>query len=53
MHVRYVLGTSERRTHREIGVARATQQYETRSHNDDDLRVALIRLTIQRQGNLL
>lgn len=38
------LGSSERRTCREIGVARSTQQYKSRAQNDDDLRLALIRL---------
>jgi putative transposase len=47
VHVRQKLGTSERRTCREIGVARSTQQYNSRAQNDDDLRLALIRLAKQ------
>jgi hypothetical protein len=44
VHVRQKLGTSERRTCREIGVARSTQQYNSKAQCDDDLRLALIRL---------
>jgi hypothetical protein len=44
MHVRQKLDTSERRTCREIGVARSTQQYNSKAQCDDDLRLALIRL---------
>ena len=47
MHVRQKLGTSERRTCREIGVARSTQQYKSKAQSDDDLRLALIRLAKQ------
>ncbi len=42
--MRQKLGTSERRTCREIGVARSTQQYNSKAQCDDDLRLALIRL---------
>ena len=45
--MRQKFGTSERRTCREIGVARSTQQYKPKSQNDDDLRLALIRLAKQ------
>ncbi len=45
--MRQKLGTSERRTCREIGVARSTLQYKSRAQNDDDLRLALIRLAKQ------
>ena len=45
--MRQKLGTSERRTCREIGVARTTQQYRCKPQNDDDLRLALIRLAKQ------
>lgn len=47
MHVRQKLGTSERRTCREVGVARSTQQYKSKLQNDDALRLALIRLAKQ------
>ncbi len=43
MHVRWKIGTSERRTCREVGVARSTQQYKSRHQLDDDLPPALIR----------
>ena len=45
--MRQKLGTSERRTCREVGVARSTQQYKSKLQNDDDLRLALIRLAKQ------
>lgn len=45
--MRQKLGTSERRTCREIGVARSTQQYKSKPQCDDDLRLALIRLAKQ------
>ena len=45
--MRQKLGTSERRTCREIGVARSTQQYNSKAQCDDDLRLALIRLAKQ------
>jgi len=44
VHVRQKLGTSERRTCREIGVARSTHQYASKPQDDDELRLALIRL---------
>jgi hypothetical protein len=44
VHVRQKLGTSERRSCREIGVARSTQQYNSKAQCDDELRLALIRL---------
>ncbi len=44
VHVRQKLGTSERRTCRELGVARSTQQYASKPQDDDELRLALIRL---------
>jgi hypothetical protein len=47
VHVRQKLGTSQRRTCREIGVARSTQQYKPISQDDDALRLALIRLAKQ------
>jgi transposase InsO family protein len=47
VHVRQKLGTSERRTCREIGVARSTQPYKPISQDDDALRLALIRLAKQ------
>ena len=47
MHVRHRLGTSERRTYREAGVARSTQHHKSQLRNDDDLRSALIRLAKQ------
>ena len=45
--MRQKLGTSERRTCRELGVARSTQQYKAMPRNEDALRVALIRLAKQ------
>ncbi|MEM8970996.1 MAG: IS3 family transposase [Pseudomonadota bacterium] len=45
--MRQKLGTSERRTCREIGVARSTLQYQSRCQDDDALRLALIRLAKQ------
>ena len=47
VHVRQKLGTSERRTCREIGLARATLQYKAKPQSDDRLRLALIRLAKQ------
>ena len=45
--MRQKLGTSERRTCRELSVARSTQQYKSKAQSDDDLRLALIRLAKQ------
>ena len=44
VHVRQKLGTSERRTCRELGLARSTHQYASKPQDDDELRLALIRL---------
>lgn len=45
--MRQRLDTSERRTCKTIGLARSTQQYKAVSQDDDDLRLALIRLAKQ------
>ena len=47
MHARQKLGTSERRTCQVIGLARSTLQYRAARTDDDDLRLALIRLAKQ------
>ena len=44
IHVRQKLDTSERRTCRTIGLARSTLRYQSRPNDDDELRLALIRL---------
>jgi putative transposase len=47
IETRQKLGTSERRTCQVLGVARSTQRYEAIPRNEDDLRLALIRLAKQ------
>lgn len=47
IQARQKLGTSERRTCEVLGVARSTLRYEAVSRNEDDLRLALIRLAKQ------
>ena len=47
LHPRQKLGTSERRTCQVLGVARSTLRYEVAFRNEDDLRLALIRLAKQ------
>jgi transposase InsO family protein len=47
VRVRQRLDTSERRTCKTIGLARSTQQYKAVSRDDEDLRLALIRLAKQ------
>ena len=47
VQARHKLGTSERRTCRVLGVARSTLRYESDAKNEDDLRLALIRLAKQ------
>ena len=47
VHVRQKLGTTERRTCACVGLARSTLRYRSTSPNDDDLRLALIRLAKQ------
>lgn len=44
---RQKFGTSERRTCSVLGLARSTLRYQTKSNNDDGLRLALIRLAKQ------
>ena len=47
IQARQKLGTSERRTCEVLGVARSTLRYEAVSRDEDDLRLALIRLAKQ------
>jgi transposase InsO family protein len=47
IQVRQRLDTSERRACKTIGLARSTLQYKAVSRDDDDLRLALIRLAKQ------
>ncbi len=47
MHTRQKLGKSERRTCRVVGLARSTLQYRSAEKDDDELRLALIRLAKQ------
>ena len=47
IRVRQRLDTSERRTCKTIGLARSTHQYKAVSRDDNDLRLALIRLAKQ------
>lgn len=47
MHSRQKLATSERRTCRVLGVARSTLQYRAATHDDEALRLAMIRLAKQ------
>ena len=47
IHVRQKLDTSERRTCKMIGLARSTLRYQTTPKDDDELRLALIRLAKQ------
>ena len=47
IQARQKLGTSERRTCQVLGIARSTLRYEVRAKDEDDLRLALIRLAKQ------
>ncbi len=47
IHARQKLGTSERRTCQVVGLARSTLRYRARSEDEDELRLALIRLSKQ------
>ena len=47
IHVRQKLDTSERRTCKTIGLARSTLRYQSAPKDDDELRLALIRLAKQ------
>ena len=47
VHARQRLGTAERRTCKVLGIARSTQRYRSKQHNDDELRLALVRLAKQ------
>ncbi len=47
IQARQKLGTSERRTCQVLGIARRTLRYEVRAKDEDDLRLALIRLAKQ------
>jgi len=48
IYVRQKLNTSERRTCKTIGLARSTQRYiATKKHDDEELRLAMIRLAKQ------
>ena len=47
VHTRQKLGTSERRTCQVVGLARSTLQYKSAEKDDDELRLALIRLAKQ------
>ena len=47
IHVRQKLDTSERRTCKTIGLARSTLRYQSAAKDDDELRLALIRLAKQ------
>ena len=47
VHTRQKLGTGERHTCKLLGVARSTLRYRSKQQNDDDLRLALIRLAKQ------
>ena len=44
IQARQKLGTSERRAYEVLGIAHSTQRYETSGKNDDDQRLAVIRL---------
>ena len=44
IHTRQKLATSERRTCKVVGLARSSMQYQAVEKNDDDLRLAVIRL---------
>jgi len=43
-HARQKPGTPERRTWHALGIARSTLRHQIKDRNDDDLRLALIRL---------
>ena len=47
VHARQRLGTAERRTCKVLGIARSTQRYRAQQQNDDELRLALVRLAKQ------
>ena len=47
VHARQKLGTGERHTCKVLGVARSTLRYRSQQQNNDDLRLALIRLAKQ------
>ena len=47
IHTRQKLATSERRTCRVIGLARSSLQYRPTPRDDDELRLAIIRLAKQ------